>query len=118
MDLYPLLLEPSLHVKVWGGRKLSNVLHKSLPTDEPYGESWEVHDTAKVVNGPLAGKTLGELLGWRFLGLRLFNAGEVAAMAFVWHLVVIVIVSCLAWRFGPRILPWPLMPVQRETTTT
>jgi len=62
MDLYPLLLEPSLHVKVWGGRKLANMMHKALPTDEPYGESWEVHDSAKVANGSLAGRTLGELL--------------------------------------------------------
>ncbi len=61
--LYPLLLQPSLHTKVWGGRKLATVLHKPLPTDAPYGESWELHDTATVANGPLAGRTLGDLLG-------------------------------------------------------
>lgn len=60
--LYPLLLEPSLHVKVWGGRKLADVTGKTLPTDEPYGEAWELHDTATVSNGPLAGRTLGNLL--------------------------------------------------------
>jgi mannose-6-phosphate isomerase len=60
--LYPLLLNPALHVKVWGGRKLENLLHKALPTSEPYGESWELHDTATVANGALAGQSLGEVL--------------------------------------------------------
>jgi mannose-6-phosphate isomerase len=60
--LYPLLLQPSLHVKVWGGRQLETVMHKPLPTDEPYGESWEMHDTATVANGALAGKQVGEVL--------------------------------------------------------
>ncbi len=62
MTLYPLLLNPALHVKVWGGRKLETLLHKDLPTDEPYGESWEMHDTATVANGALAGRALGDLL--------------------------------------------------------
>lgn len=60
--LYPMLLSPSLHVKVWGGRKLSTHMNKALPTDAPYGESWELHDTAQVVNGELAGQTLAEVL--------------------------------------------------------
>jgi mannose-6-phosphate isomerase len=60
--LYPLLLEPSLRVLVWGGRKLSTVMGKTLPTEEPYGEAWELHDTATVANGALAGRTLGDLL--------------------------------------------------------
>jgi hypothetical protein len=37
MSLYPLLLNPALHVKVWGGRQLETRLHKALPTAEPYG---------------------------------------------------------------------------------
>ncbi len=60
--LYPLLLEPALHTKVWGGRKLADQLGKALPTDDPYGETWEVHDTSTVRNGALAGRTLGALL--------------------------------------------------------
>jgi mannose-6-phosphate isomerase len=60
-NLYPLLLKAALHVKVWGGRQLEQVMNKPLPTDEPYGESWEVHDSVTVVNGPLAGRKLGEL---------------------------------------------------------
>lgn len=62
LPLYPLLLQPTLHVKVWGGRRLQTVLHKPLPGDDPYGEAWEMHDTARVVNGALAGLTISELL--------------------------------------------------------
>jgi mannose-6-phosphate isomerase len=62
MKLYPLLLNPSLHVKVWGGRQLDTVMHKVLPTEEPYGEAWEMHETATVANGELEGRTLGEVL--------------------------------------------------------
>jgi mannose-6-phosphate isomerase len=62
MTLDPLLLEPALHVKVWGGRKLETMLHKTLPTNQPYGESWEMHDTATVAEGPFKGRTLGDLL--------------------------------------------------------
>lgn len=62
MMLYPMLLEPTLHTRVWGGRRLADQLHKQLPTDEPYGEAWELHDSARVVNGVFAGQTLGDLV--------------------------------------------------------
>lgn len=58
----PLLLDANLVTKVWGGRSLQTVMHKALPTDEPYGESWELHDSATIASGPHAGRTLGELL--------------------------------------------------------
>ena len=61
LALYPLKLKPTLHVKVWGGSRLNTLLNKPLPTDEPYGESWELHDTSTVANGPLRGTSLGEL---------------------------------------------------------
>lgn len=61
VQLYPLKLQPALHVKVWGGRRLSALLNKDLPTDEPYGESWELHDSAIVSNGALAGRRLGDI---------------------------------------------------------
>lgn len=72
--LYPLPLTPTLHVKVWGGRRLESALGKRLPTPEPYGESWELHDTAVVAGGPLAGRTLGELLAER--GAALVGPGH------------------------------------------
>lgn len=59
---YPLLLDPALKVKVWGGRKLETVLGKHLPTAEPYGEAWEMHDSATIANGSLTGRTLSEAL--------------------------------------------------------
>lgn len=61
-ELYPLLLTPSLHIKVWGGRKLGSELGKSLVGTEPYGEAWELHDSSVVANGSLAGKSLGILI--------------------------------------------------------
>lgn len=60
--LYPLKLQPSLHVKVWGGRRLAVEMNKRLPAQSPYGEAWEMHDTSIVANGTLQGMTLRELL--------------------------------------------------------
>ncbi len=62
IPLYPLRLEPALHARVWGGRRLATLLGKTLPTDDPYGESWEMHDSARVADGPLAGQTIGDVL--------------------------------------------------------
>jgi mannose-6-phosphate isomerase len=51
---------------VWGGRDLAEVLGKTLPTPEPYGEAWEISNHAwhrsVVAHGPLSGTTLHELL--------------------------------------------------------
>jgi mannose-6-phosphate isomerase len=60
--LYPMLLKPALHTRVWGGRRLETELGKTLPTAEPYGESWELHDSAVIANGAHAGRTVGEAL--------------------------------------------------------
>lgn len=63
---YILKMSPCLQPKVWGGRKLADVFHKSLPDAQPYGESWEVSDLPEgqslVENGPLAGATLGAVV--------------------------------------------------------
>ncbi len=74
VPLYPLKLQPALHVKVWGGRKLATLMNKTLPTAEPYGESWEVHDSALVLNGALRSESLGELT--RRYGAELIGKGE------------------------------------------
>lgn len=73
--LYPLKFHPRLVPKMWGGRRLGQVLDKPLPPDEPIGESWELYDfppgviegsdgwaSAEIANGPLAGLTLHELV--------------------------------------------------------
>lgn len=70
-QLYPMLLNPALHTRVWGGRRLETELGKPLPTDEPYGESWELHDSAIIANGDYAGQTLGDAL--RALGTALIG---------------------------------------------
>ncbi|MXX49883.1 MAG: mannose-6-phosphate isomerase [Chloroflexi bacterium] len=78
--LHPLKLVPALHSKVWGGRKLATQLGKALPTPEPYGESWELHDSCRVLNGRLRGRSLGELL--KTYGQALVGAGYDAGAGF------------------------------------
>ena len=72
--LYPLKLQSAMHVKVWGGRRLATLLRKPLPTAQPYGESWELHDSALAANGGHRGKSLLELT--RQYGADLIGAGN------------------------------------------
>jgi len=62
----PIRFRPYLRPMVWGGRRLGEALYKPLPTAEPYGESWEISDhpshRSVVADGPLAGRTLTDLL--------------------------------------------------------
>jgi len=75
MSLYPLKFRPRFVEKIWGGRKLETILGKKPPSEKPIGESWELYDfppgviegsskwvSAAVSNGPLAGKTLHDLV--------------------------------------------------------
>ncbi|MHC5114151.1 MAG: type I phosphomannose isomerase catalytic subunit [Planctomycetota bacterium] len=67
---YPILLEPILKPRVWGGRRLEQ-LGRDLPPGEPIGESWEVADLPEriedgrsvIANGPWRGRTLHDVLG-------------------------------------------------------
>ncbi len=73
---YPLVFEPILLEKVWGGRALEK-LGKRLEQGRSYGESWEIADLGAtsaggagggaarsvIANGPLAGRTLGAAAG-------------------------------------------------------
>lgn len=79
-SLYPMKLQPALHVKVWGGRELEARLNKALPARESIGESWELHDTVTVLNGSLRGKSLGELT--REYGARLLGGSSDPADGF------------------------------------
>jgi mannose-6-phosphate isomerase len=69
-DLYPLLLQPQFHERIWGTRDLAPFY--ALPvTGTPIGEAWLTGDNCTVANGPLAGRTLSELarqFGTAFLG--------------------------------------------------
>jgi mannose-6-phosphate isomerase len=73
--LYPLKFTPRLLEKMWAGRKIQTVLGKPIPPGKNIGESWELYDfppgvvdsssgwiSAPVANGPLAGRTLHELV--------------------------------------------------------
>jgi mannose-6-phosphate isomerase len=78
--LYPLKLSPSLHKKVWGGRRLETKMRKRLPTAEPYGESWELHNSSMIANGPLRGTCLGDLA--RDYGAKILGSGNDPAYGF------------------------------------
>lgn len=60
--VYPLLFQPALHAKPWGGRDMARLLGKELPDTEPIGESWEIYWENRIANGPYAGQTLGEVI--------------------------------------------------------
>ena len=64
--MLPLRFESYLRPMVWGGRRLGEVLGKSLPTDGPYGEAWEISDhpshASIVAAGPYKGQTLRYLI--------------------------------------------------------
>src|SRR5262249_32010634 len=82
----PLRFEPFLRPVVWGGRRLARVLHKPLPTEENYGESWEVSDhpshRTRLATGPLAGISLRELMAKH--GAELLGQAAPRHQAFPW----------------------------------
>jgi mannose-6-phosphate isomerase len=65
IPLYPLRFEPIYQYRLWGGRRLANVLTTPLPSDGPIGEAWVLSDRddhqSHVANGPLKGRTIGQL---------------------------------------------------------
>lgn len=58
-ELYPLLLIPSFDERPWGVRDLRPIYTKVVK--DPIGESWLTWDMNVVANGPLSGRTLGEV---------------------------------------------------------
>ena len=66
--LYPLVFKPIYHGKMWGGSQIKDFLkRKDLPkSKDPIGESWELVDRedeqSVVVNGPLKGMTISQLV--------------------------------------------------------
>lgn len=80
--MQPLKMTPIYKEMVWGGRRMAELLGKSLPPSGPIGESWELADHRQgrtvVAEGPLAGKTLRALLethGADVLGQEEFARG-------------------------------------------
>ena len=64
--MYPLRFEPIYQYRVWGGRRLADLLAEPLPGDGPIGEAWLLSDRddhpSKVADGPLQGSTLRQLM--------------------------------------------------------
>ena len=61
-DYYPLLLDPVMKAKLWGGRMLESVVRKTLPAGQAIGETWEAWQGCVVANGPHRGRALGALI--------------------------------------------------------
>lgn len=66
IQMYPLKFDPIYQYRIWGGRKLENLLSKPLPKDDPIGEAWILSDrkdhASKVSEGELKGTTITELM--------------------------------------------------------
>ncbi len=65
IDWYPLIFEPILKDRIWGGSKLQTVLNKKVQT-QTTGESWEIstviNDVSIVCNGDFYGESLAEII--------------------------------------------------------
>ena len=64
--MHPMKMQPVLMERVWGGRRLADLLRKPVPAGARIGESWELsdhpHGLSRVAEGPLAGRTLHEAI--------------------------------------------------------
>lgn len=64
---YALKQKPLLKERIWGGRNLARLFDKPVAAGTQIGESWELADLDEgrsiVANGPLAGRTLDQVLG-------------------------------------------------------
>ena len=60
-QLYPLLLLPEFHERIWGTHDLSAFYPSHKMGKDPIGEVWLTGEGCRVANGPYQGHTLGEL---------------------------------------------------------
>jgi mannose-6-phosphate isomerase len=58
-------IEPIFSPRPWGARSLAPLFPEKTNLGEPLGEAWLTAFESRIVNGPFAGKTLGE--GWRMM---------------------------------------------------
>ena len=69
---YPLFLERNLSRRLWGDKALESWLGlEPAGEGDPWGESWQVWSDNRILNGPLAGRTLqdaADLWAERLLG--------------------------------------------------
>ena len=63
---YPLRFEPIYQYRLWGGRRLGDLLTEPLPGDGPIGEAWALSDRddfqSRVADGSLKGLTIAQVL--------------------------------------------------------
>jgi len=63
--MYPLQFDPIFQYRLWGGRKLANLLSADLP-EGPVGEAWILSDrddhTSHVTSGEFKGRTIEQLI--------------------------------------------------------
>ena len=75
--MYPIRFEPIYQTYVWGGDRIAKKFHRKIDLPK-VAESWEVSDRSDgmsvVMNGPLKGKTLHELV--LEMGEDLLGAGQ------------------------------------------
>jgi mannose-6-phosphate isomerase len=66
MPIYPLRFAPIYQYRLWGGRRLGEILSEPLPGSDPIGEAWVLSDRSDrqslVANGPLKGRSLRQLM--------------------------------------------------------
>ena len=64
--LYPLRFEPIYQYRIWGGRRLANLLSAPLPGHGPIGEAWVLSDrddhASRIACGSLKGQTIAQVL--------------------------------------------------------
>ncbi len=59
---YPFLLHAVAKEKVWGGRRLAELLGKALPTAAMIGETWEAWEGCTIENGAFQGMSLNAVI--------------------------------------------------------
>jgi mannose-6-phosphate isomerase len=66
IPMYPMRFGPIYQYRLWGGRRLADLLTTPLPGDGPIGEAWLLSDRddhpSRVAAGPLQGATIRQLL--------------------------------------------------------
>jgi mannose-6-phosphate isomerase len=75
---YPLILQPVLKEKVWGGDDLYPLLGLPGTPEKTIGEAWVIYEGNRVENGPLQGRTVADLVvenARAVLGAELINRG-------------------------------------------
>lgn len=64
--VYPLITEPVLKSKIWGGKKLEELYNYPLSRTAKIGEAWIAADlpegSCRISNGPYSGRTLSDVV--------------------------------------------------------